>query len=76
MVVYCGYCGVKYFCVVGGLVVEYFPETLAVEGIEPVGLWLCECGRFHPICEHGDEGGFVNFEFEVLWNVGVPPELS
>ena len=74
MVVDCGYCGVKYFCVVGGLVVEYFPETLAVEGIEPVGLWLCECGRFHPICEHGDECGLVDSELPLCGEIAVPPE--
>ena len=70
----CVCCGVQDFCVVGGFVVEDFAQTLAVKGIEFVGLWLCQCGRFHPICDHGDEGGFVDLELPWDCEVGVPPE--
>ena len=54
--------------------VEDLAQTLAVKGIEFVGLWLCQCGRFHPICDHGDEGGFVDLELPWDCEVGVPPE--
>lgn len=74
LVVDCGCCGVKDFCEVGGLVVEDLSQALAVEGIESVGLWLCECGRFHSIGEHGDECGFVYSEFPLCGEIAVPPE--
>ena len=45
-----------------------------MESIKSVGLWLCEGGRLHSICEHGNEGGFVDFEFPWDCEVGVPPE--
>ena len=43
--------------------------------IESVELGLCDGCRFKAIGEHGYEGGLVDPEFEVLCNVGVPPEL-
>ena len=44
LVVDCGLCGVQDFCVVCGFVAKDFPEALCMEGIEPVGLWLCKGG--------------------------------
>ena len=44
LVVDCGLCGVQDFCVICGFVAKDFSEALGVEGIEPVGLWLCKCG--------------------------------
>ena len=54
--------------------VEDLAQTLAVKGIEFVGLWLGQGGRFHPICDHRDESGFVDLEFPWDCEVGAPPE--
>ena len=74
LVVDCGLCGVQDFCVVSGFVAKDLPEALCMEGIESVGLWLCEGGRFHTIGEHGYEGGFVDSEFPLCVEVAVAPE--
>ena len=68
-------CGIKDFCVVGCFDAQDFSDAVAVDGIESVELGLGDGCRLQTICEHGNEGGFVDSKFEVLCDVGVPPKL-
>ena len=62
----CGNVRVEYLCVVGGFDVEYLSETLCLEGFKSAKVVLCETGRFHSICEHGNEYHSEDLEFPLL----------
>ena len=70
-----GGCGVKGSGVVCGFVVEYLSETLCLESVKPVEVLLCECSRFHAVCDHWDKHGVEDLQFPGCGYVGVAPKL-